>query len=145
VQFRLLAATQQLDDRSTDHFDAQASCRQHFSRNTADFVQQPEQQVLGAYVLVQQPVGFFGRILQRALAGSAERDLLRVRDSLAARDATDDVMTHIVEGALGSREDAAAKSLALVQDPQEDVLRLNSAGPELADLGAGVEENLECW
>jgi hypothetical protein len=65
------------------------------------------------------------------------------RDFLAARKATDDVVAKVVEGAAGSREDPAAKSLAFIQHSEEDVLRLDGAGSELADLGASVEEDLK--
>ena len=41
-RFRLLAAAKQLDDRLTDGFDPQASCRQHFGRDAALLAQQPE-------------------------------------------------------------------------------------------------------
>ena len=42
----------------------------------------------------------------------------------------------------GSREDPAANALAFVQQPEEDVLWLEGARPELADFGASVEKDL---
>jgi hypothetical protein len=81
--------------------------------------------------------------LQRALAGGAERNLLRLSDSLSATDPTDDVALQNIEGISGSREDAAAKSIPLTHYAQENVLRLKSAGSEPADLGASGEQNLE--
>ena len=123
----MLAAAEQLDDRLSDRFDPQSSCREHFGRDAALLAQQPEQEVFGAYVIVQQPVGFFGRVLQHALAGSAERDIVGLRDFLAPREATDDVAAKVVEGATGSREDPTAKSLAFVQHSEEDVLRFEGA------------------
>jgi hypothetical protein len=56
---------------------------------------------------------------------------------------TDDVAAKVVEGVTGSREDPAAKPIAFVQHPEEDVLGLDGARPELADLGASVEEDLK--
>jgi hypothetical protein len=47
---------------------------------------------------------------------------------------TDDVAAKVVESATGSRQDPAAKPLAFIQDPEEDVLGLDGARPELADL-----------
>ena len=99
--------------------------------------------MFGAYGIVQQSVGFFGRVLQHPRAGSAERYLLGLRDFLAAREATDDVAAEVVEGDTGSRENPAAKPLAFVQEPEEDVLGLDGARPGLADLGASVEEDVE--
>jgi hypothetical protein len=99
--------------------------------------------VFGAYVTVQQPVGLFGGILQRALAGRAERDLVGLRDFLTPPEVTDDVAAKVVESATGSRQDPAAKPLAFIQDPEEDVLGLDGARPELADLGTSVEEDLK--
>ena len=48
----------------------------------------------------------------------------------------------VVEGDTGSREDPAAKPRAFVQQPEEDVLGLDGARPELADFGASVEKDL---
>ena len=42
-----------------------------------------------------------------------------------------------------SREDPAAKAFALIQQPEEDVLRLDGAGSKLTDFGASVEEDLK--
>jgi hypothetical protein len=70
--------------------------------------------VVGADVVVQQLVGFLGRVVQRALAGGAERDLVGLMDFLAAREATDDLAAKVVEGTTSSREDPAAKPLAFV-------------------------------
>jgi hypothetical protein len=99
--------------------------------------------VLRASVVVPQPVRLFSGILQQALAGNAEWDLSRVRDPIVAREATEDVAAKIIEGATGPGEDSAGKSLAFVQYPKEDVLRLDGAGSELAVFGASVEEDLK--
>ena len=99
--------------------------------------------MFGTYGIVQQPIGFFARVLQHALAGSAERDIVGLRDFLAPCKATDDVAAKVVEGAAGLREDPAAKSLSFVQHPEEDVLRLDGPRLELAHLRASVEEDLK--
>jgi hypothetical protein len=44
----------------------------------------------------------------------------------------------------GAREDPATQPVAFVQHPEKDVLGLDGARPELAGLGAGVEEDLDC-
>ena len=99
--------------------------------------------MFGADGIVQQPIGFFGRMPQYALAGRAERDLLGLRHSVAPREATDDVFANAIEGGAGWREDPAAKALVLIQQPEEDVRRFDGAGSELTDLGASVEEDLK--
>jgi hypothetical protein len=68
---------------------------------------------------------------------------LGLRVVLAPREATDDVAPNLFKSAAGSREDPAAKPLAVVQQPEQDMLRLDGAGSELADLEASVEEDLK--
>jgi hypothetical protein len=93
-------------------------------------------------VLLQQPIGFFGGGLERTLAGRAERDLVGLRNFRAGSEATEDIAAKIVEGDAASLENSAAKPLAFVQQPEEDVLGLDGARPELADLGTSVEKDL---
>ena len=108
----------QLDDRLADRFDAQTSCGQHVGRDAALLAQQPEQQVLGAYVLVRQPVGFFGRVLERPLAGSAEWDFVGLRDFLAAVRRRTMSLRKSSRATTGSREDPATKPLASFSTPR---------------------------
>ena len=72
----------------------------------------PEQQVLGADVVVQQPVGLFGRKLQHALGFGAERDLDRGRDLLAEDRAAFDFLADVFERQVRAREDPAGQALA---------------------------------
>jgi hypothetical protein len=86
-------------------------------------------------------------VIPRRLPGKPTLQGLRVSvnsRSLADRDATDDIAAQVRSGATGSLEDPAAKPRADVQHAEEDVLRLDGAGPELADRGASVDEDLEC-
>jgi len=57
---------------------------------------------------------------------------------LAASETSDDVVAKILDGVTGSREDPAAKPVVFVQHPEEDVLGLDGARSELADLGASA-------
>ena len=61
-----------------------------------------------------------------------------LRNFLAASETSDDVVAKLLDGVTGSREDLAAKPVAFVQHPEEDVLRLDGAGSKLADLGASA-------
>jgi hypothetical protein len=61
-----------------------------------------------------------------------------LRNFLAASETSDDVVAKLLDGVTGSREDPAAKPVAFVQHPEEDVLGLDGARSELADLGASA-------
>ena len=75
------------DDERCDLFahlrKAQAALVQNLGGETLLFAQQSEQQMLGADVLVIQPLGFFGAIGQHALALMAERKIDRSGHLLA--------------------------------------------------------------
>ena len=71
-QRRLLV--EQRDDVLADGVEAHPLFHQDRRRDRALLAQDAEQQVLGADVVVQQPVGFFGRELQHALGFRAERE-----------------------------------------------------------------------
>ena len=77
------------------------------------FAQDAEQQMLGADVVVQQPVGLFGRELQHALGFGAERDLDRGRDLLAEDGAAFDFLADVFEGQVRARKDPARQALCL--------------------------------
>ena len=110
-------------------------------RDRALFAQDAEQQVLGADVVVQQPVGLFGRELQHALGFGAERDLDRGRDLLAEHRAAFDFLADVFEGQVRAREDPARQPLAFANQAEQQVLGLNRDAAELAGLVAGEEEN----
>ena len=103
--------------------------------------QDAEQQVLGADVVVQQPIGFFGRELQHALGLGAERNFDGGRDLLAEDRPAFDFLADVLEGEVRAREDAARQPLAFANQPEKEVLGLNGDAAELAGLIAGEEEN----
>ena len=102
--------------------------------------QDAEQQVLGADVVVQQPVGFLGRKLQHALGFGAERDLDRGRHLLAEDRAAFDFLADVLEGQVRAGKDPAGQALALANQAQKEVLGLDRDAAELAGLVAGEEE-----
>ena len=61
-----------------------------------------------------------------------------LRNFLAASETSDDVVAKLLDGVTGSREDSGAEPGAFVQYPEEDVLGLDGARSELADLGASA-------
>jgi len=64
-------------------------------------------------------------------------------DLLADREAAQNIAAHVVEGGTTSRENPAARPLAVGQQPEEEVLGFDGVRPESADLGANVQENHE--
>ena len=101
----------------------------------------PEQQVLGADVVVEQAVGFFGRKLQHALGFRAERDLDRGRDLLAEHRPAFDFLADVLERQVRARKDPAGQPFALANQAQKEMLGLNRDAAELTGLVAGEEEN----
>ena len=91
----------------------------------------PEQQVLGADVVVQQPVGLFGRELQHPLGFRAEGNLDRGRDLLAEHRAPLDFLADAFEGQVRAGEDPAGQPLALADQAEEQVLGFNGDAAEL--------------
>ena len=100
----------------------------------------PEQQVLGADVVVKQPIGFLGRKLKNPLGFGAERNLDRGRDLLAENRASFDFLANVLEGEVRAGEDAACEALALANQPEQQVLGLNRNAAELTSLVTRKEE-----
>ena len=138
-QRRLLV--QELDDVLADRVQAHPLFHEDRRRDRALFAQDAEQQVLGPDVVVQQPIGFFGRKLQHPLGFGAERDLDRGRDLLAEYRPAFDFLADVFEGEMRPREDPAGEPLALANQAQQEVLGLNRDAAELTGLVSGEEEN----
>ena len=132
---------QQLDDVLAHGVQAHPLFHEDGRRHRALFAQDAEQQVLGADVVVQQPIGFFGRKLQHALGFGAERNLDRRRDLLAEDRPAFDFLADVLERQVRAREDPAGQPLAFADQPEQQVLGLNRDAAELAGLVAGEEEN----
>jgi hypothetical protein len=84
-----------------------------------------EQEMFSADVVVQQSIGFFGRVLQHPLGFGAERNLDRRRHLLAEYRAAFDVFPNVFEGQVGSGKDPACQALALANQAQQQVLGLD--------------------
>ena len=118
-------------DVLADRVQAHPLFHQDGRGDRALLAEDPEQQVLGPDVVVQQPVGLFGRELQHALGFRAERNLDRGRDLLAEHRAPFDFLADGFQGQVRAREDAAGQPLALADQPEEQVLGLNGDAAEL--------------
>ena len=97
--------------------------------------------MLGADVVVQQPIRFFGRKLQHALGFGAERDLHRRGNLLAEDRAAFNLFSDVFEGQVRASENATREPFALANQPQQQVLGLDRYAAELARFVAGEEEH----
>ena len=98
------------------------------------------QQVLGADVVVQQPVSLFGRELQHALGLRAEGDLHRGRDLFPKHGSAFDFLADVFERQVRARENPAREPFAFADQAQQEMLGLDGDAAELAGLITGEEE-----
>ena len=82
---------------------------------------EPEQDVLGADVVVAEGQGLAKRELQHLLGARGERDLAR-RHLFALADDARDVRADVLDGDVQLVEDAGSEPLLLPEEAQEDVL-----------------------
>ncbi len=110
-------------------------------RDAALLPHQAEQDVLGADVVVEHALGFFGGVAEHALALGGERDLDGGRHLLAPRRARLDLPADLVHREMTLAEETRSEPLALTQQPQQHVLGLDGSAAELACLVAGEEDH----
>ena len=138
-QRRLLV--EERDDVLADGVEAHPLFHEDGRRHRALFAQDAEQQVLGADVVVQQAVGFFGRELQDALGFGAEGNLDRGRDLLAEHRPAFDFLADAFEGEVRAGEDPAGQALAFADQPEQEVLGLDRDAAELTRLVPREEQH----
>ncbi len=132
---------EQLDDVLADRMQPHPLLHEDGRGDRSLFTEDAEQEMLGADVVVQQPIGFLGGKLQHALRFRAERDLDRGRDLLAEHGAAFDFLADVLEREVRARENAARQSFSFADQSEEEVLGLNRDATELAGLIAREEEN----
>ena len=132
---------EQLDDVLADRVQPHPLLHEDRRGDGPLFAEDAEQEMLGADVVVQQPIGFLGGELQHALRFRAERDLDRGRDLLAEHGAAFDFLADVLEREVRAREDAARQPLPFADQSEKEVLGLNGDAAELAGLIAREEEN----
>ncbi len=135
---------QQLHDVFAHLMQPHPFLHQDGGRDRALLAQDAEQEVLGADVVVQQPVGLFGRVLEHALGLGAERNLHRGGHLFAKDRPALDVLPDAFQGEVRARENPARQALALANQAQEQVLGLNGDASELARLVTGKKEHPSC-
>ena len=129
------------DDVLTDGVQAHALFEENRGGHRALLAQDAEQQVLGADVVVEQPVGLLGGELQHALRLGAERDLHRRGDLLAEDRAAFDFLADVFEREVRARKNAARQPFPFANQPEQQVLGLDRDAAELAGLVAGEEQH----
>ena len=115
------------------------SCRisaaKHFSSRS-----RPEQQVLGADVLVVQPLGFFGAIGQHALALVAERQIHGSGNLLADGGVSFDLLADGFHRGVRAQEPVRER-LVFAQQAEEQVFGFDIGTAELAGLVPREEDH----
>ena len=132
---------QELDDVLADAREPHPLLVQDGRRDRPLLAQDAEQQVLGADVGVQQPVGFFGGELQHALGLGAEGNLDRGRDLLAEDRAAFDFLADALEREVRPREDPARQALAFANQSEQQMLGLDRRAAELGRFIAREEQD----
>src|ERR1700733_775616 len=89
--------------------------------------------MLGADVLVAQPLGFFRCEIQNAFAFLTQRNLPRRGDASAHGDARFDFLPDGFDGAMRAQE-AVSEGFVLAQQSQQQMLRLDIGAAVLARL-----------
>ena len=106
-------AGQELDDRLTDAVQVRAELLQHLRGDAFTFADQPEQDVLGADVVVSELERFAERELEDLLGAGRERDVAGGRRLTLADDLLD-LLTHGLERDVQRLERLGGDTLALV-------------------------------
>ena len=102
---------------------------------------QAQEDVLGADVVVEHPLRFFGRVAEHALALDGEGDVDRGRDLVPVERAALDLLADGVHGEMALAEDPRGQTLPLSDEAEQQVLRLDRIAAELARLVAGKENH----
>ena len=132
---------QERDDVLAHGVEAHPLFHEDGRRDRALLAQDAQEQVLGPDVVVQQAVGFLGGVLQDALGFGAEGDFDRGRDLLAKHGPAFDFLANAFEGEVRAGENAAGQTLALANQPEEEMLGLNRDAAELTRLVPREEKN----
>ncbi len=120
-RFFALDTRQQLDDGLTDLLQLGAQLLQHLGGDALAFADQPEEDVLGADVVVAQLQRLAERKLEDLLGAGGERDVAAGGLGALADD-LDDLVADGFQVDAHALERSGGDALALVDQPEEDVL-----------------------
>ncbi len=132
---------QERDDVLAHGVEAHPLFHEDRRRDRSFLAQNAQQQVLGADVVVQQPVGFLGGILEHALGFGAEGDFNGGRDLLAKHGPAFDFLANTFEREVRAGKDAAGQALALANQSEKQVLGLDGDAAELTRLVPREEQD----
>ena len=110
----------------------------------APVAEKPEQQVLCADCLLHLRIGLLLSGAQNVHRGWTEGDLLNSRHRIAARQPPRHLTTELLDGVDGAGEHTTSEPVTHVQQPQQEVLRLEGRGPAPSDLDASMEDDPAC-
>ena len=103
--------------------------------------QQTQQEVFGADVLVGQPLRFFGRARQHALALLAQRQVDRGRNLFPNRRSPLDLLADRLNRGVGGAQEAVGKGFVFAEQAEQEVLGLNVGTSKLTCFVAGEEDH----
>src|SRR5487761_282392 len=87
--------------------------------------------MFGPHMLVIEPLGLFGRVIQNAAAFLTERDLNRRGNAFTDRNTRFDLLANGFDGAVGTQK-TIGERLVFAQQPEEQMLRFNIGAAVLA-------------
>ena len=135
-----LVAGEHLHDGLANRGQVRAELREDLGGDALALAQQPEQDVLGADVVVAELEGLAQGELEDLLGARREGDVAG-GGGLALADDLDDLGAHGVQGDVHRLESLGGDPLALVDEAEEEVLRADVVVVERAGLVLGQDDD----
>ena len=134
-------AGEHADDLVADLLGVGVEVEQDACRDALVLAHEPEQDVLGADVVVAEGEGLAQRQLQHLLRARRERDLAR-RHLVALADDPGDLGPNLLHRDVEALEHAGGEPLLLAEEPEQDVLGADVVVLEGAGLVLGEDDDL---
>jgi hypothetical protein len=131
---------QQLDDRRTHLLEVGPEVEKDLRGHTLALADEPEQDVLGAYVVVSELEGLAQGQLEHLLRSGRERDVAG-RDVGAATDELLDLLVDVLERDGQRLEGLGGDAVLLADQPEQEVLGADVVLVEHARLFLGVDDH----
>src|SRR5207247_654718 len=134
-------AGEHADDLVADLLGVGVEVEQDPGRDALVLAHEPEQDVLGADVVVAEAQRLAQRELENLLRSRSERDLSG-RDLVALADDAGDLRAHLLDGDVEGLEDSRGETFLLTEQAKEDVLGADVVVLERPGLVLGEDDNL---